>query len=128
MERILRLDPLKKSATWEQIKAKRDEFEQAPIDTGYGTFDANEISTSRLSEAIEQFENLTTLVDGKLVWKLADNSLLPLSKAELEEVLSEIKRKRSIRSGQLHVKAEQFRLASEQPSVNQISDISSWIN
>lgn len=127
MKRSLQLNPINKTATWEQIKNKRDELEKSPVDTDlFGSFDADEISTLRLSEAIEQFDLLPTLVDGKLTWKRADNTLISLTKADLISVFDEIKQKRSIRSATLHVKAEEFRLSQSPPTVKQINDSGYW--
>lgn len=127
MERTLQLNPLNKAALWDDIKSKRDEFEQSPISTvSFGDFDADEISVLRMKDAVEQFDVLPTLVDSKLTWKRADNSLIQLTKAELNSVYEEIKQKRSIRSAMLHVKAEEFRLSLSAPTKKEINEISFW--
>lgn len=125
MKRSLNINPLKKTATWEQIKTKRDALEVSPITLDNGlTYDYNEKAKLRFETALSQFDNLPTLVDGKLTWKLADNTLEPHSKAELQAVYDELQAKTAIRAAQLFMQAEI--LAEGNHTVADIEDLTNW--
>lgn len=124
MKRTLQLNPDNRPATWEQIKECRDAFEQTPLTTTYGTFDADEKSMKRMELALESFGSLPTLQAGRLTWKLADNSLLPLTEMELQDVYSQIKTGIATRAALLHVQAEIF--AASPPSLKTIKDPANW--
>lgn len=126
MKRSLKVNPELKPCTWNEIKAWRNTHESSPVTTSFGSFDADDLSVTRIQEAIEQFDDLPTLAAGKLVWKLADNSFLPLTKTELQQVLTELKQARSIRGALLHVKAEQFNLLEVKPNNKNLSNLSFW--
>ena len=116
--------PEEKTATWGQIKECRDTFEQSPLATSYGTFDADEKSLKRMELALEAFDSLPTLVSGRLTWKLADNSLLALTKMELEDVFDQLKTNIAARAAVLHVQAEIF--AASPPTVGYIKNPVNW--
>lgn len=128
MKRSMQLNLDNRPATWKQIRDWRDAHEIAPVDTTFGTFDCDERSDARMAGSIEQFANLPTLQAGKLTWKRADNSLLALTKTELEQVYAEVKANRAARGAVLHVKAEQFRQMDPTPTPAQLSDLSFWLN
>lgn len=128
MKRSLQLNPDHRPATWKQIRDWRDAHEVAPVATSFGTFDCDERSDARMSGSIEQFDNLPTLVGGKLTWKRADNSYIALTKAELQQVYAEVKANRAARGAVLHVKAEQFRQMATPPTPAQLADLSFWLN
>ena len=127
MKRSLQLNPDNRPATWEQIRDLRDAHELSPVATTYGTFDADEKAEYRLTQAIAMFDSLPTLQNGKLGWKLADNTLLPLSLAELEDAYQQIKTNRAIRAALLHAKAEQFRVADPAPTPAQLKQLEFWL-
>lgn len=128
MKRSLQLNPNNLPATWEQIKHWRDTHEIAPITTAFGEFDCDERSDARMLGSIEQFANLPTLdSSGKLTWKRADNSYLPVTKAELEQIYAEVKTNRAVRGALLHVKAEQFNAMNPAPTVAQLTNLTFWL-
>jgi hypothetical protein len=125
-QRSIQVNPLNNPSSWTDIKQWRDSHESSPVNTAYGEFDANEISTLRLQEAYEYFESLPTLQENKLTWKLADNSFVALEKVQLLEVITELKAKRSLRAAYLHVKAEEFNSMEVKPTLSFLSDITNW--
>lgn len=127
MKRSLQLNPDNRPATWEQIKHWRDVHETSPVATSFGVFDCDERSDARMAGSIEQFDNLPTLQGGKLTWKLADNSYLPLTKAELEQVYAEVRTNRAARGAVLHVKAEVFRQMDPAPTPAELANLSFWM-
>lgn len=112
-------------ATWGQIKAKRDALEVAPITLDNGlTYDYDQQAKLRFETALSQFDNLPTLVDGKLTWKLSDNSFHPHTKAELQAAYDELQAKTAIRAAQLFLQAEI--LAAGNHTVADIEDLTNW--
>lgn len=128
MKRSFQLNPDNRPATWAQIREWRDTHEISPVPTSFGVFDADERSEARMAGSIEQFDNLPTLQAGKLTWKRADNSYLPVTKAELEQIYAEVQTNRAVRGAVLHVKAEQFNFMDPKPTPAQLSDLSYWLN
>lgn len=125
MKRSLQLNPLLVPATWEQIKAKRDELEVSPVTLDSGmTFDYDQQAKLRFETALSQFDNLPTLVDGKLAWKLADNSFELHTKTELQAVYDELQQKTAIRASLLFAQAEA--LAAGSPTVGDLEDLATW--
>ena len=127
MKRTLLINPDNRPATASQIKHWRDTHEVAPIATASGEFDCDPRSDARMSGSIEQFETLPTLQTGKLTWKRADNSFIPLTKAELQQVYAEIKTARATRGALLHVKASMFQQMATPPTPAQLADLSFWL-
>lgn len=127
MKRSLQLNPDNRPATWQQIRDWRDAHEVAPIETTFGIFDCGERSDARMAGSIEQFANLPTLQAGRLTWKRADNTYLPVTKAELVQVYAEVRTNRAVRGAVLHVKAEMFRQMPVPPTPAQLSDLSFWL-
>ena len=125
MKRSLQLNPLLVAATWEQIKAKRDELEISPITLDSAlVFDYDQQAKLRFETALSQFDNLPTLIDGKLAWKLSDNSFELHTKTELQAVYDELQQKTAIRASLLFAKAEE--LAAGSPTVGDIAELSTW--
>lgn len=103
----LQLNPDLKPATSEEIKAIRDLLELSPVNSGGLVFDANEKAIMRMERALANFVSLPTLLaDGRLYWKMADNSITAITKAQLEDALRDI----AIRAAKLHVHAAQLQL------------------
>lgn len=97
MERTLLLNPDNKLATWEAIKAKRNELEVSAITVSGITYDADKDSILRMDQALSAFDVLPTLdVNNKLGWKTFDNQVVMLSKTELQEVRDEIAKRGSL--------------------------------
>jgi hypothetical protein len=92
-----------------------------------GLFDADDAADQNFQGMAEQFDNLPTLQAGKLTWKRADNSFIPLTKAELQQVYAEIKTARAIRGALLHVSAELFQQMATPPTPAQLADLSFWL-
>lgn len=115
-------------AVWNDVKYWRDVHETAPVTTAFGTFDCDERSDARMAGSIEQFDNLPTLdANGKLTWKLADNSYLPVTKAELEQIYAEVRTARASRGAVLHQKAELFMQMDPVPTPTQLAELSYWL-
>ncbi|MDF0750277.1 DUF4376 domain-containing protein [Marinobacter sp. 71-i] len=127
MKRFFQLNPDNRPATWATIKQWRDTHEVAPVDTTFGNFDCDERSDARMNGSIGLFDNLPTLQGGKLTWKRGDNSFIQLTKAELQQVYSEVQLNRATRGALLHVKAEMFRQMDPAPTSAQLSDLSFWL-
>ena len=129
MKRSLQLNPDNRPATWGQIRDWREAHKRAPVDTTFGTFDADEHADLNFQGMISEFDNLTTLdAQGKLAWKRADNSFIPLSKPDLEQVYAEVKTGRAVRGALLHVQAEMFYQMSPSPTPAQLSSLDFWLN
>lgn len=125
MLRNLQLNPLNKLATWEDIKAKRNEIELMPITLDSGlTYDYDDKAMTRFERAIAQFDNLPTLVDGKLYWKLFDNTFVPLDKPSLIAVRDELDAKQAIRAAIVFSRAEA--IAAENRTLGEIQDPALW--
>jgi len=127
LKRSLHLNPDNWPATWIQIRDWREKHKRAPVDTSMGSFDADEAADQNFQGMVEQFDNLPTLQAGKLTWKRADNSFIPLTKAELQQVYAEIKTARATRGALLHVQAEVFNQMPVKPTPAQLADLSFWL-
>ena len=127
MKRSLQLNPDNRPATWIQIRDWREKHKRAPVDTSLGSFDADDAADQNFQGMVDQFDNLPTLQAGKLTWKRADNSFIPLTKAELQQVYAEIKTARATRGAVLHVSAELFQQMATPPTPAQLSNINFWI-
>lgn len=119
--RSLQLNPLLKTATWEDIKAKRNEIEQSPITTAHGVFDADRDSIIRMDSALLGFSGLPTLVNGELGWKLADNSIVFLTEAELLSVRQAI----TVRAALIFVAAETIAIGAP-VQVGALNNLAIW--
>ena len=128
MKRSLKLNPDNKPATTSQIKAWRDKHESSPVEVTLGSFDCDPLSVLRMSDAIAQFDMIPTLnPDDTLNWILGDNSVLPMTKADLISTLAEIKTTRAVRSATLHVKAFLFKQQPIRPTPAQLANLSFWM-
>lgn len=119
MKRSLIKNPELQEATWEAVKAIRDEIEQYPIKCNGVLFDSDELSIKRMELAVEQFDNLPTVNDGKLAWKAFDNSIQWLTKIELSDTKQNIRMALAMRSSRLHTAAEYIRLSGQLMTVGQ---------
>lgn len=122
---VLQRDAAGVPVGWRAIKAKRDELEVSPITLDSGlTFDYDQQAKLRFETALSQFDNLPTLIEGKLAWKLADNSFELHTKSELQAVYDELQQKTAIRAALLFAKAED--LSSGSPTVGDIAELATW--
>ncbi|KZZ72402.1 hypothetical protein A3765_28520 [Oleiphilus sp. HI0130] len=113
------------AATWDQVKAQRNEIELMPITLDDGrVFDYDKDAMDRFDRAIENFDTLPTLVNGELGWKLYDNSVAFMTKAELQAVRDELKAKQAVRAAVIFVRAEQ--IVAEGKTLDEIQDLSLW--
>jgi len=127
LQRSLQLNPDNRPAVWAQIRQWREAHKRAPVATSFGVFDADNESDNNFTEMIEFFDGLPTLVNGKLTWKLADNSYLAITKAELIQIHIEIGEARAARGALLHVKAEQLNQMTPLPTPAQLSSLNFWL-
>jgi hypothetical protein len=97
------------------------------VDTIQGVFDADTDSTARMSEALAMWNSLPTVINNKLTWKRADNSLIALTQAELQAVHDEVKLKRAVRAATLHMKAEVYTNQTVLPTLIQLSSLEYWL-
>ncbi len=111
---------------WEDIKNYRNIFEQVPVQTSYGDIDVDAIAMERLAIAIKQYLFLPTLQNGKLAWKMADNSIQLFNQVELSDLYEQADKARSVRAACLHVKAEQFNAMDPAPTIDFISKLNNW--
>lgn len=125
MKRSLQLNPLNMIATWEQIKAKRNEIELMPISLADGrVFDYDKDAMDRFDRAINSFDSLPTLVNGELAWKLYDNTLEYMTKAELTAVRDELVSKQAIRTATIFQQAEL--LNAQGKTLSEVNDLTNW--
>ena len=68
-------------AGWDDIKYYRNLFMESPIETSYGAIDVDQTSMIMMESAIANFDDLPTIVDGKITWKRSDNTFIQLSKS-----------------------------------------------
>lgn len=109
-----------KPATWEDIKRKRDELEQAPIMTPYGEFDADSDSITRINNTLADFDYMP-LSDGIIGWKKEDNSgRAPLTK----EQLLEVRRAITARGLTLHYASDQILEGNH--TVEELDNLALW--
>ena len=128
MKRSLQLNPDNKPCEKREIKEWRDIHEVSPVNTSFGMFDADPKSDQRMDRSIRRWDDLQTLDEnGKLHWKLADNSFLPMTKAELEQVYIEIDIARAARASILHYKAAVFEQQDPLPLLKEVKDIAFWL-
>ena len=112
-------------ATWDQIRQIRDQLETAPINVNGHVFDADERSQRRMESALEHWESLPTLdSEGRLGWKLADNSYVYLNRYELNNVFRDIRSETAQRAVKLHLRAEE--LFREQRTLGEVECKSAW--
>lgn len=123
--RSLQLNPLLKAATVEQIKAKRNELEQAPITvSGVGTFDADDKSLVRMKAALDNWATLPTVVSGEITWVLADNSSVVLDETAFAAAVNAIGVAWAERSATVHIVAQT--LPGTFVTVGDLDDSATW--
>lgn len=82
-----------------EAKMERDVGQYAPITVGVNTYDADIVSYKKMTGSIGSWDTLVNdaalieagaVLDGKLIWVLEDDSMVPLTKVELQEVIDAI--------------------------------------
>lgn len=121
MKRSLQINPLNKAATWEVIKAKREELKRIPITTSIGTIDVDNVSFQNITVAIGAFAALENPQTNTITWKMADNSFVNVTQAELQEVVTAV----AVRANTIHTKAEEINAIGGY-LVKELDDLAVW--
>lgn len=127
MKHSLKIHPDNELATWEDVKAKRNELEVSPITLNDGRiFDFDKDAMERLERTIKGWDNIPShlLVNGKFGWKMHNNNFSFMDKAELEALVSELEVKQLQRSALNFVFAETF--LNSNPTIREVKDSSNW--
>ena len=124
---ILNLSADKVAEQREILNAVRDAKETLPVSvtTSLGTFiaDADEKADLRMSNALLLWDSLNiTSID----WTLSDNSILAMTKAELQSFKDGIIVARGLRSLQLHQYASGLKATLPVPDNSTIFDGDTW--
>lgn len=88
------------------MNAMRDTLESSPVTALGHTVDADEKSDKRMAEALAVWDSLG---QASIDWTMADNSVVPLTKADLQDLYDEMRRVRALRGLQLHARARQLK-------------------
>lgn len=76
-----------KDQKWEEIKLSRDAAINAPLDTPYGTFDADANSRANIANSVLYLQTLEQQgTPGTVDWTLADNTIITLNYQEMSTV------------------------------------------
>lgn len=102
MKRSLHLNPLNQTATWQDIKAKRETLKRTPITTSVGTFDVDDISFKNITTAIDAFAAIEDSTTNTVTWKLEDNTQVAVTLTDLQNVRNAV----AVRANTLHYYAE----------------------
>lgn len=125
MKLSLQINPANKPATVEQIYAKRNELEQAPITIDDGrSFNYEEIHQKRFEKTIKHFLLSPMVVEGKHPWVLADGTVEQLTLAELVAIDAELDEKLYVRGSILAV-SEQTLIANP-PNLSDLDNLATW--
>lgn len=119
--RQIQINPLNKTATWADIKAKREELKRSPITTSIGTIDVDDVSFLNITTSISVFDAVANPQTNVITWKMADNSFVNVTKADLQEVVTAV----AIRANTLHTKAEEINAVGGY-KIKEINDLSVW--
>lgn len=125
-QRLIDNNPANLTATWDQVKTKRNELRESPITLDDGrTFDSDTDSFILFEDSISEFAFLDGKdVDGKLPWKMSNNNYTPCSQQDLIDILAELRRKRAVRASTLQAQAEI--LFATSASVGDIENSTNW--
>jgi hypothetical protein len=127
-QRSIQNNPDNRAAQWDDIRDIRNVLRESPITLDDGrTFDADKDSFILFNDAIADFafidpEDLD--VDGKLPWKMTNNSYTPCTQQDLIAIMTELRRKRTKRAARLQKQAEIFAL--NPPSVKDLKNPQNW--
>lgn len=121
MKRSLQVNPLNKPATWADIKSKREELKRIPIATSIGAIDVDDVSFLNITTAISSFSAISDPQTNTITWKLADNSFVNVTQAELQEVVTAV----AVRANTIHTKAEEIN-ATGGYLVGELNDLAVW--
>jgi hypothetical protein len=90
-------------ATVEDIRAIRDELEQAPVNIDGNVFDISVVIFTRMDMALAHWNSLPTLVDGKLPWRMHNDTIVLFDQAVFDSTVAQLKGHVAIRGALLHV-------------------------
>lgn len=118
-------------ATTDAIDARFIELREAPISVFGFTIDCDSDSITAMQAALRYFDDqpeiegvIETVNNQKhIMWKMTDNSLIPLTKEFLASVVDEVARQKTIRTELLYARKQQFK--KDSASYRQIS--STWL-
>lgn len=106
MKLELKINPMKQEADRDEITLRKNELEVAPVAGPDGKlYQFDEDSRRRMYDAIEDFDFLPIVNNGVIIWLDADNNEVPLTKEQLSELYTTLRRNRAIRGSLLHKKA-----------------------
>lgn len=118
-------------ATTDAIDARFIELREAPISVFGFTIDCDSDSITAMQAALRYFDDqpeikgvIETVNNQKhIMWKMTDNSLIPLTKEFLASVVDEVARQKTIRTELLYARKQQ--LKKDSASYRQI--LSTWL-
>ncbi|GAA4651295.1 hypothetical protein GCM10023116_35790 [Kistimonas scapharcae] len=91
----------------DDINAARDRMEIAPIQVGGYMVDCDPKSETRMVNALQVFDTIAPT--GTLDWTMADNSVVALTRPQLDVVYNDMLVARAVRSAQLHARATEIK-------------------
>lgn len=125
MSQLPKHDPLGRTATREEIKARLRELESSPVVVGGWPVDCDENSVARMRNTIEYWDNIVGVENGYVNWVFADNVSRALSKDDLESLLRELLIERATRSAILFYSARSMKNVGT-VTVRELKDNSVW--
>ena len=115
-------------AEWNDIKNYRDQFADTPVFiVEHGLLDVDSASMEMLQMAEDHFVFLPTVEEGKLAWKMADNTIVYLTHAELIAMNAEAKDLRAKQVAIMFYRAEVFRAMDPAPTLEYVASYNNWI-
>ena len=114
-------------ATWNDIKIYRNQFANTPVTTEKGLLDVDSDSMETLQMAEDHFVFLPTVENGKLAWKMADNTIVYLTHAELIAMNAEAKDLRAKQVAIMFYRAEVLRAMDPAPTLEYVASYQNWI-
>ena len=115
------------TATWENIKEFRNKFADTPVTTEKGLLDVDSNSMETLQMAEDHFTFLPTVENGKLAWKMADNTIVYLTHPELIAMNAEAKDLRAKQVAIMFYRAEVLRAMDPAPLLEYVASYQNWI-
>lgn len=106
MKRQIKINPDNKLAKLEDLKRLKFKFDQSPITVDGHSFDADDKSLAVMADIVDHFADLNK---SKIDWILSDNTSISVTKDQLSNILTQLKKLKSIRSYQINVKYQEFK-------------------
>ena len=115
-------------ATWNDIKNHRNQFADTPVFiVEHGLLDVDSASMELLQMAEDHFAFLPTVENGKLAWKMADNTIVYLTHPELIAMNAEAKDLRAKQVAIMFYRAEVLRAMDPAPTLEYVASYNNWI-